>query len=169
MPLQPGVLSLDILRRPKSAADGGVARAQGGLPPRLLTRDYGGLPPLMRPDLRRGLRHPRIWFTPGTVSSCLQARDHVYGLINETCKDSSRVARDGLFSVEPCASRAPGRVIVSGVVPLGVRTVQLKAGNRTVATARARHGAVLVAGPRADGIAWRSKVVPLKSTSPYSC
>ncbi|WP_354697257.1 hypothetical protein [Paraconexibacter sp. AEG42_29] len=144
-PVLDSVLRLPIMRRAPSAAD------RGRSPSDLADQDVQF--EVLRDDLVRGVRRPaRLWVIPGPRITCVQVRGRRGEPVQQRCDQSARVGKRGLTVVSPCDGGSDGLVRVAGIVPAGVRRVQMRRHNRVVASGVVRDGVFRVAGRRPDSV-----------------
>jgi hypothetical protein len=151
--------ALPMLRRPGSRAD--------RLPDRI-AGEVNFRKPILRLDLARGARRPaRVWFLPGSASSCLYAQFRRFDIRERACEASTVLARRGMYVARSCvvASRRGPRRTLAGVVPAGISRVRLLRHGRTVAHATVDRGLWSTTAPAPDRITYANTSLRVRRSS----
>ena len=128
------VRALPILRRKPSSAD--------RLSPSVL-RELAPQPFIVERSLARGLKRPApMWLVPGPRTSCLFVRFRQSEAPRNECDATQTVARRGLYVADFCANRKrPRHLSTAGIVPAGVRAIEIRRHGRVIKRAAVRSGA----------------------------
>ena len=126
--------ALPILRRKPSGTD--------RLSPSVL-RELAPQPFMVERSLARGLKRPApMWFVPGPRTSCLFVRFRRSEAPRNECDATRDVATRGLYVADFCADRKrPRHLSTAGIVPAGVRAIEILRHRRVIKRAAVRGGA----------------------------